>query len=56
MEAIEESEDILWLYGSAGAGKIAIAQTIAENYANWTTSLPVFPFPEHLNHEITRNA
>jgi NACHT domain len=30
IQAIEESEDVLWLYGSAGAGKSAIAQTIAE--------------------------
>ena len=30
IQAIEESETILWLYGSAGAGKSAIAQTIAE--------------------------
>ena len=30
IEAIEESEDVLWLYGPAGAGKSAIAQTIAE--------------------------
>ena len=30
IRAIEEWEDVLWLYGSAGAGKSAIAQTIAE--------------------------
>ncbi|KAF8809775.1 hypothetical protein BYT27DRAFT_6516777 [Phlegmacium glaucopus] len=30
IQYIEESEDILWLYGSAGAGKSAIVQTIAE--------------------------
>ena len=30
IEAIEESEDVLWLYGSARAGKSAIGQTIAE--------------------------
>ena len=30
IQAIEESKHILWLYGSAGAGKSAIAQTIAE--------------------------
>ena len=30
IQAIEELEDILWLYGPAGAGKSAIAQTIAE--------------------------
>jgi NACHT domain len=30
IRTIEESEDVLWLYGSAGAGKSAIAQTIAE--------------------------
>ncbi|KAF8810394.1 hypothetical protein BYT27DRAFT_7186617 [Phlegmacium glaucopus] len=30
IQDIEESERILWLYGSAGAGKSAIAQTIAE--------------------------
>ncbi|KAF8811852.1 hypothetical protein BYT27DRAFT_7088609, partial [Phlegmacium glaucopus] len=30
IQDIEESERTLWLYGSAGAGKSAIAQTIAE--------------------------
>ncbi|KAF8809769.1 hypothetical protein BYT27DRAFT_7232197 [Phlegmacium glaucopus] len=30
IQIIEESGDVLWLYGSAGAGKSAIAQTIAE--------------------------
>ena len=30
VQAIEESEDVLWLYGPAGAGKSAIAQMIAE--------------------------
>ena len=32
IQAIKESapEDVLWLYGSAGAGKLAIAQTIVE--------------------------
>ena len=30
VQAMEESEDVLWLYGPAGAGKTAIAQTIAE--------------------------
>ena len=30
IKSIEGSEDILWLYGPAGAGKSAIAQTIAE--------------------------
>ena len=30
IQAIEISETVLWLYGSAGAGKSAIAQTIAE--------------------------
>ncbi|KAF8815019.1 hypothetical protein BYT27DRAFT_7227758 [Phlegmacium glaucopus] len=30
IQDIEESEDVLWLSGSAGAGKSAIAQTIAD--------------------------
>ncbi|KAF8809782.1 hypothetical protein BYT27DRAFT_6516972 [Phlegmacium glaucopus] len=30
IQIIEESEDVLWLYGPAGAGKSAIVQTIAE--------------------------
>ena len=30
IKAIEASEDVLWLYGSAGSGKSAIVQTIAE--------------------------
>jgi len=30
IQDVVESEDVLWLYGSAGAGKSAIAQTIAE--------------------------
>ncbi|KAF8811830.1 hypothetical protein BYT27DRAFT_6437434 [Phlegmacium glaucopus] len=30
IQDIEESERVLWLYGSAGAGKSAITQTIAE--------------------------
>ncbi|KAF8815005.1 hypothetical protein BYT27DRAFT_7238561 [Phlegmacium glaucopus] len=30
IQHIEESEDVLWLYGSAGAGKSAIVQTIAD--------------------------
>ena len=33
IEAIEISGSVLWLYGSAGAGKSAIAQTIAEKCA-----------------------
>ncbi|KAF8809772.1 hypothetical protein BYT27DRAFT_7187645 [Phlegmacium glaucopus] len=30
IQDVKESEDVLWLYGSAGAGKSAIVQTIAE--------------------------
>ncbi|KAF8809778.1 hypothetical protein BYT27DRAFT_7135942 [Phlegmacium glaucopus] len=30
IQDVKESEDVLWLYGSAGAGKSAIVQTIAQ--------------------------
>ena len=33
VDAGAESKDILWLHGPAGAGKSAIAQTVAETYA-----------------------
>ena len=44
IEATEESEDVLWLYGSAGAGKTAIAQTIAEKCAKLKLLIASFFF------------
>ena len=52
-EVIEESEDILWLYGSAGAGKSAIGQTIAEKCAKLNLLIASFFFSRssHSNNE-----
>ena len=44
IQAIEESEDVLWLYGPAGAGKSAIAQTIAEKCAKLRLLIASFIF------------
>ena len=44
LEAIKESEDVLWLYGSAGAGKSAIAQSIAEKCAKLNLLVASFFF------------
>jgi len=44
IEAMEESEDVLWLYGSVGAGKTAIAQTIAEKCAQLNHRIASFFF------------
>ncbi|KAF8815723.1 hypothetical protein BYT27DRAFT_7192458 [Phlegmacium glaucopus] len=44
IQDVEESEHVLWLYGSAGAGKSAIAQTIAEMCAKWGLLVASFFF------------
>ena len=44
VEEIEKSEDVLWLYGSAGAGKSAIGQTIAEMCAKKSLLIASFFF------------
>ena len=44
LEAIKESENVLWLYGSAGAGKSAIAQSIAEKCAELNLLIASFFF------------
>ena len=46
IQAIEDSEDVLWLYGSAGTGKSAIAQAIAERCAKMGLLIASFFFSE----------
>ena len=46
MQHIEGSERVLWLYGSAGAGKSAIAQSIADMCAKLNLLVASFFFPK----------
>ena len=55
IEDVLESEDVLWLYGSAGAGKSAIAHIIAEMCVKLGLLVASFSFPGRLLHETTRS-
>ena len=50
-----ETEDIMWLYGDAGSGKSAIAQTLAEDFAREKRLLGSFFFSRNDAQRATHN-
>lgn len=55
IQVIEKLVDVLWVYGSAGAGNLTIAQTIAEMCVKSALTSPSFSSLMHLKHETVKS-